>query len=82
MTDYANPSISSAETPDLEVWLEQRVGATGHVEAVYGGFEITVSDGDAFPWASVLHRLLESDHDVWVEVKDGRLVIVTQSSID
>lgn len=81
MTDHANPSIS-AETPDLEVWLEQQVGATGNVEAVYGGFEIAVSDEDAFPWASVLHRLLESDHDVWMEVRDRQLIIVAQSSID
>jgi len=82
MTGDISPATAPAEAPDLEAWLSQQVADTGNVAAVYGGFEISVNDEDAFPWASVLRHLLESDHEVWVETRDGQLVIVTQASID
>jgi len=66
---------------DLENRLCKQVGSMGTVEGVYSGFEIAVKNEGAFPWASVLHMLLQCDHEVWVKEQKGKLVIVTQASI-
>jgi hypothetical protein len=67
---------------DLENWLCKQVTHTGTVEGVYSGFEIVVNDEAKFPWAAVVRVLLEEDHDVWIEERKGKLVIMTQASID
>ena len=67
---------------DLENWLCELIKPTGTVEGVYSGFEIGVNDDNAFPWARVLHGLLQSGHQVWIEERKGKLAIMTQASID
>jgi hypothetical protein len=67
---------------DLENWLCKQVMHTGTVEGVYSGFEIIVNNEAAFPWAAVLHSLLQSGHEVWIGERKGKLVIMTQASID
>jgi len=66
---------------DLELWLCEQIGSKGTVEPVYDGFEIKIKDESFFPWAPVIHRLLQSDHAVWLDKKGGRLMIITKASI-
>ena len=67
---------------DLESWLCKQVTHTGTMEGVYSGFEIVVNDEAKFPWATVLRGLLQSGHEVWIEKRKEKLVIMTQASID
>jgi hypothetical protein len=66
---------------DLELWLCKQIGSAGTVEPVYDGFEIRIINESLFPWALVFHRLLQSDHSVWLDKKREGLVIVTKASI-
>jgi len=67
---------------DLESWLCKQVQQTGTMEGVYSGFEIVVNNEASFPWAVVLHGLLQSDHEVWIKERKGKLAIMTQASIE
>jgi hypothetical protein len=81
MGEESNPELAPGE-PDLEAWLCREVGATGEVQAIYGGLEITIIQESAFPWSGVIRRLLQSDHAIWLEEREGQLVIATESSVD
>jgi hypothetical protein len=82
MPDRKKPPLLKQNGVDLETWLCKQVAPAGTVEGVYGGFEIVVIDENAFPWANVLRRLVQSGHQVWLEERKGKLVIMTQPSID
>lgn len=82
MTRENNTLKQPQHGTDLENWLSKQITDTGRVEGVYSGFEITVKDETKFPWASVFHALIKSDHEVWIIEKKGKLKIMTQASID
>jgi hypothetical protein len=60
---------------DPETRLKKMVKETGEVQSVYGGFEITVTKPNLFPWYRVIHELVEIGQNVWMSKKEGRIHI-------
>ena len=50
-------------------------GESAEVRGSYGGLEIRVVDDAAFPFADVLHALVDYGQDIWVKESKDRLVI-------
>jgi hypothetical protein len=63
---------------DPETRLKKMVKETGKVQSVYGGYEITVTKPNLFPWHKVIRELLEIGQEVWVNKKEGKLRIRTE----
>jgi predicted nuclease with TOPRIM domain len=81
--DFANfqkkiRRLSSNEN-NLENLLRSLVGKNGEVEAVYGGFRITVKNPEVFDYFGVLHEILKnSNFSISVELEEGLLVIIAK----
>lgn len=67
---------------DIEGELRSEVGEHGECESVMGGFEVRVKDPARFPWERVFRTLLGLGHEVWVELRDGELVIVSKAPVE
>jgi len=67
---------------DPETALEIIIGDKGRIVEEYGGYLIVVQDQITFPWADVFRILLRIGHAVWVEARDGRVVIVSKPEAD
>ena len=67
---------------DPEDVLDFLVGETGRVLPEYGGFLIEVHDSTGFPWSAVIRTLLKLNHEIWIESRNGRLVIISKPKAD
>jgi len=67
---------------NAETALDVIVGDAGRITEEYGGFLIEVLDYRRFPWADVFRTLLRINHEVWVEDRDGRLIIASKPKPD
>ncbi len=57
--------------------VKDMVRDTGEVSEELGGFLIKVINQNNFPWANVFRYLLSLNHEVWVEIRDEELYIVS-----
>lgn len=78
---------SSEDKPlDVRTYLgtriEELVKGKGEVALSYGGFEITVSDPQGFPWWEIFKTLLDASFDVWVIGKEGKTTICCKPMTD
>jgi hypothetical protein len=60
------------------IGLRNLIGKSGHVDELYGGYEITVHDAELFPWKSVFDLLLKESHDIWVTRSGDKMIILTK----
>jgi hypothetical protein len=67
---------------DIESELRSEIGEYGECASVMGGFEVLVKDPSRFPWAKVFRTLLGLGHEVWVELRDDWLVIVSKAPVE
>ena len=74
----APPVVFMIGLISCEIELKRLIGDTGKLSSFVGGFEISVLDGELFPWEIVLEVLLALPHSVWVTRSDGSLVIKTK----
>jgi len=58
--------------------LKEMVEDTGHVDSVYGGFEIGIVKPTLFPWYKVINELLEIGQEIWIAKKEGRICIISE----
>jgi hypothetical protein len=63
---------------DVEERLKEAVKDTGKVNSEYGGFEIRVLKPNLFPWYKVLKALIEIGQEIWVDDKEGKIVITSE----
>lgn len=63
---------------DFESRLKGFVDDNATVSSLYGGFEIMVNKPSRHKWHNIFLLLLEMNHDVWVERKNEKLVIVSK----
>lgn len=61
-----------------EVLMDLLIGDSGKCSSEYGGVVITVLKPDKFPWDHVFRTLLNLNHEVYVEERDGLLAIVSK----
>jgi len=62
--------------------LDFLVGETGRISLEYGGFLIEVYDSLGFPWSAVIRTLLRFNHEIWIESRDERIVILSKPKAD
>ena len=62
--------------------LDLLIGETGKVSREYGGYTVEVHDITRFPWTAVIRTLLRINQQVWIEGREGRIVIVTKPKAD
>jgi hypothetical protein len=62
--------------------LRDMVARSGRVEEVYGGYEITITDTEYFPWYKVIYFLLDSSFEVWMEKTEYGLLIMSKPAVD
>ncbi len=67
---------------DIEGELKSEIGECGECVTVMGGFEVLVKDPSRFPWARVFRTLLGLGHEVWVELRGDRLVVVSKAPVE
>lgn len=63
---------------DVEERLKETVKGTGEVNSAYGGFEIRVLKPNLFPWYKVVKVLIEIAQEIWVDEKEGKIVITSE----
>ncbi len=78
MNPMARLTSASSSVPNLRKCLELQVGKTGEINTEYGGFEITINEASYFPWYDVFATLLKFGYEVWVTVKNDRMVIIAK----
>ena len=61
--------------------LKSLVGNTGKIEEEYGGFEITVTDDENFPWKDVFLSLIDSGFQIWINKTDFHLQIMSKPEV-
>jgi hypothetical protein len=61
--------------------LKKMVQETGEVNSLYGGYEIRVLKPTQFPWHKVLRLLIEIGHEIWVDEKEGKIVITSEPKV-
>lgn len=79
--------INAVERPemlarDAEETLKKIVRDSGHVEPIYGGYQIIVRDSSTFPWESVFKLLLSLCFEVLVRKKDGNIEIISELYVE
>lgn len=74
--------VASATVQDPLITVKGIVRDTGEVTEELGGFLIKVKDRKNFPWADICRYLLSLNHDVWMEMREGELYIVTSPKAD
>lgn len=60
------------------IGLKGMIGKSGKVDELYGGYEITVTDADLFPWKGVFDMLLSEAHEIWVTRPTDKMIIITK----
>lgn len=62
--------------------LRDMIVRSGRVEEVYGGYEITITDTEHFPWYRVINFLLERSFEVWMNKTEYGLLIMSKPAVD
>ncbi len=62
----------------MYIILKSKIGKTGKVEEDYGGYEITVTDNEKFPWYEIFSLLVDSGFQIWIN-KNGHAQIQIMS---
>jgi hypothetical protein len=62
--------------------LRDMIVRSGRVEEVYGGYEITITDTEHFPWYPVINFLLERSFEVWMNKTEYGLSIMSKPAVD
>lgn len=62
--------------------LRDMISRSGRVEEVYGGYEITITDTEHFPWYKVIYFLLDCAFEVWMEKTEYGLLILSKPAVD
>jgi len=62
--------------------LRDMIAISGRVEEVYGGYEITITDTEHFPWYRVINFLLEGSFEVWMNRTEEGLLIMSKPVVD
>lgn len=65
-----------------ETVISLLIGDTGECVSEYGGVIIKILNPEKFPWEHVFRTLLNLNHEVYVEERDGLLIIVSKPKID
>lgn len=65
-----------------EVLMSFLIGGSGRCSSEYGGVVITVLKPNEFPWEQVFRTLLNLNHEIYVEERDGLLTIVSKPKTD
>jgi len=63
---------------DLEDRLRSLIADTAIVDAMYGGFEISVRQPESFPWSKAMDLLTTVGHDIWIRRQNERILIITK----
>lgn len=58
------------------------IGDAGECVTEYGGVAIKVLDPGRFPWEHVLRTLLNLNHEVYIDERNGFLVIISKPKVD
>lgn len=67
----------------LYITLESKIGSTGTVAEDYGGFEITVTDNENFPWREVFLILIDSGFQIWINKDEhARIQIMSKTEVE
>ena len=67
---------------DPEDVLDFIISDTGNISREYGGYVIEIHDATNFPWSAVIRTLLRINHEIWIESRDGKLVILSKPKAD
>ena len=62
--------------------LKSKVGKTGKIVEDYGGYEITVTDNEKFPWVEVFSLLVDSGFQVWINKKNSYIQIMSKPEVN
>ena len=62
--------------------LVAKIGNTGIVAEDYGGYEITVTDNEKFPWEQVFSMLLDSGFQIWVGKKNSHIQLMSKPEVN
>jgi len=68
--------VKNCETVDFESALKALVEDSATVSLSYGGFEIVANKPSKLKWHKIFSLILEMGHEVWVERKNDKLVVV------
>jgi len=67
---------------DPKAALDLLIDEMGQISSEYGGYIIEIYDMISFPWSAVLRTLLRIGHEVWIEERNGKIVIVSKPKTD
>ncbi|MDH3278248.1 MAG: hypothetical protein OEL77_04820 [Nitrosopumilus sp.] len=62
--------------------LKKTIGTTAKVVEDYGGYEITVTDKEKFPWFDVFLLLLDSGFQIWIDKKNSHIQIMSKPEVN
>jgi len=66
---------------DLDERMKKMVKDTGEVNSVHGGYEIRVLKPTLLPWYQVVKLLIETDQEIWVNEKEGKICIFSEPKV-
>ena len=62
--------------------LKKKIGSTANIVEEYGGYEITVTDDEKFPWVEVFSLLLDSGFQVWIDKKNSHIQVMSKPEVN
>ena len=62
--------------------LKKTIGSTSKIAESYGGYEITVTDNEKFPWVEVFSLLLDSGFQVWIDKKNSHIQVMSKPEVN
>ncbi|MCS7132767.1 MAG: hypothetical protein NZ918_03500 [Aigarchaeota archaeon] len=65
-----------------EIIISLLIGDSGKCSSEYGGVVVKVLNPKEFPWEQVFRTLLNLNHEVFVDERDGSLMIVSKPKTD
>jgi len=67
----------------MYITLKSKIGETGKVEEDYGGYEITVTDNENFPWHEVFLLLIDSGFQIWINKGEhSQIQIMSKTEVE
>ena len=62
--------------------LKEKIGNTAQVIEDYGGYEITVTDNERFPWNEIFSLLIDSGFQIWINKKNSHIQIMSKPEVN
>ncbi|HUT05725.1 MAG TPA: hypothetical protein VMW74_03430 [Nitrosopumilaceae archaeon] len=62
--------------------LKKIIGSTAKIIENYGGYEITITDDEKFPWVDVFSLLLDSGFQVWIDKRNSHIQVMSKPEVN